>query len=69
LDAEERIVKLIYGNKPLDMTFEEFKDWLESDDAVLESKNILLSLQQILEDDSRKNRATKIGIVRSNSNS
>jgi hypothetical protein len=69
LDAEERIVKLIYGSKPLDMTFEEFKGWLESDDAVLESKNILLSLQQILEDDSRKNRATKIGIVRSNSNS
>ena len=69
LDAEERIVKLIYGSKPLDMTFEEFKDWLESDDAVLESKNILLSLQQILEDDSRKNRATKVGIVRSNSNS
>jgi hypothetical protein len=51
------------------MTFEEFKDWLESDDAVLESKNILLSLQQILEDDSRKNRAIKVGIVRSNSNS
>jgi hypothetical protein len=69
LDAEERIVKLIYGSKPLDMTFEEFKGWLESDDAVLESKNILLSLQQILEDDSRKNRAIKVGIVRSNSNS
>jgi len=51
------------------MTFEEFKDWLNDDNAVLESKSILLSLQQILEDDSRKNRAPKVGIVRSNSNS
>jgi hypothetical protein len=51
------------------MTFEEFKNWLDDDNAVLESKSILLSLQQILEDDSRKNRAPKVGIVRSNSNS
>jgi len=62
LDAKKGIVKLSdmsfsYG-KTWEMTLEEFKDWLESDDAVLESKNILLSLQQILKDDSRKNRLT-----------
>jgi hypothetical protein len=62
LDAKKGIVKLsdmssIYS-KTWEMTLEEFKDWLESDDAVLESKNILLSLQQILKDDSRKNRLT-----------
>jgi hypothetical protein len=60
LDAKKGIVKLSdYGySKTWEMTLEEFKDWLESDDVALESKNILLSLQQILKDDSRKNRLT-----------
>jgi hypothetical protein len=72
IDTENGTVTLSnsgWGGKSWEMTFEEFKDWLENDDAVLESKEILLSLQQILENDSRKNRAPKVGIVRSNSNS
>ena len=72
VDTQAETVKLSnesWGGKLWDMTFEEFKDWLDDDNAVLESKSILLSLQQILEDDSRKNRAPKVGIVRSNSNS
>jgi len=72
IDTENGTVTLSnsgWGGKSWEMTFEEFKDWLENDDAVLESKEILLSLQQILENDSRKNRAPKVGIGRSNSNS
>jgi len=72
VDIQAETIKLSnesWGGKLWDMTFEEFKNWLDDDNAVLESKSILLSLQQILEDDSRKNRAPKVGIVRSNSNS
>jgi len=72
VDTQAETIKLSnagWGSKLRHMTFEEFKDWLDDDNAVLESKSILLSLQQILENDSRKNRAPKVGIVRSNSNS
>ncbi len=72
VDVQDETIKLSnerWGGNLWDMTFEEFKDWLNDDNAVLESKSILLSLQQILEDDSRKNRAPKVGIGRSNSNS
>ena len=40
------------------MTNQEFTEWMTNEKLKLESQNVLLSLQQILSDDSRKNRLT-----------
>jgi hypothetical protein len=44
--------------KKYTMTNQEFVDWMTNEKLKLESQDILLSLQQILSDDPRKNRLT-----------
>lgn len=47
-----------YRTNQFTMTNQEFVDWMTNEKLKLESQNILLSLQQILSDDQRKNRLT-----------
>lgn len=47
-----------WRRKKYTMTNQEFVDWMTNEKLKLESQDILLSLQQILSDDPRKNRLT-----------
>lgn len=48
----------IFSREPQTMTNQEFVDWMTNRKLNLESHDILLSLQQILSDEPRKNRLT-----------
>ena len=47
-----------FRSKEITLTNQEFVDWMTNEKLKLESQNILLSLQEILSDDPRKNRFT-----------
>jgi hypothetical protein len=73
-DIDDDIVEFRVTNGPnwgkiVKMSREDFLNWYNNPRFNFESKNILLSLQQILEDASRKNSTPKRGTIGSHSNS
>ena len=73
-DIDDDIVEFRITNGPnwgkiVKMSREDFLNWYNHPRFNFESKNILLSLQQILEDASRKNSTFKRGPIGSHSNS